>query len=575
LLDALVGAVRGEPINFSLVLGASAGLLLAVATHLGIAIGELRRREAQNRTLLERSRDAEATRDQLAATIELSREIVLVTDLDGTITHVNAAFATVTGYPPDLVLGRSIRDLPWALGDEPAIDATLASGESWSGPLFGRRADGHPLELDAAISPTRDPSGAITGSVRVARDVSPQRELEAQLRQAHKMETVGRLVGGIAHDFNNLLGAIRGYAELTHLAAHHGDEVHSFSAEVIKAADRAKVLTHGLLAFARQTPANPATVDLNEVVRDLAPMLRQIVDERTRLTTELSSESVFVQIDVALLEQAVLNLVINARDAIPGRGTINVATGSRTIGRAHEEAGSELPPGRYAVLAVTDTGEGISAEALSRLFEPFFTTKPAEKGTGLGLWTVHAVATGAGGTVTVDSRPGAGARFELLFPAVERVPDVPTAPSLADAAGLRGAESILLVEDEPSMCSLLSRILSDHGYGVVEATSAEEALRLVETGLSPALVVTDVRLPDRSGTDLADTLRAQFPGLGVVLISGYEAKRLEREAFAPRTVFLAKPFAAVEFLGAVRIVLDTPPPAAPAITERAPETSAH
>ena len=232
---------------------------------------------------------AEAARDRLAAAIEQTRDIVLMTGTDGTVVYANAAFTTVTGYSSSEILGRSISDLPQVAGheqDELAIDAVIASGGSWTGPVFSRRADGRPLELEVVISPTRDPSGAIIGSVRVARDVSSQRELEAQLRQAQKMEAVGRLAGGIAHDFNNLLGAIRGYTELTHLAARPGDEVHAFSAEVLKAADRAKVLTHRLLAFARQSPASPSTVDLNQVVRDLGPMLRQIVDERTRLTIE-------------------------------------------------------------------------------------------------------------------------------------------------------------------------------------------------------------------------------------------------------------------------------------------------
>ncbi len=568
---ALVESVRGRPISLPLVLGASAGLILLVAARLGIAIAELRQREARVRALVDR-----ASRDRLAAAIEQTRDIVLMTGSDGTISYVNAAFTSITGFAPSDVLGRSIRDLPQVSGhelDELAIDATLASGETWTGPLFGRRADGRSLELEAVISPARDPSGAIIGSVRVARDVTPQRELEAQLRQAQKMEAVGRLAGGIAHDFNNLLGAIRGYAELTHLAAHPGDEVHAFSAEVLKAADRAKVLTHRLLAFARQSPDNPATVDLNEVVRDLTPMLRQIVDERTRLTTELSLEPVFTWIDVALLEQAVLNLVINARDAIPARGTITVSTGFKTIGHVPGQAGSRLAPGRYAVLAVADTGQGIPAEALAHLFEPFFTTKPLHQGTGLGLSTVQAVASGAGGTVMVDSRPGSGARFELLFPAVDRVPDVLAVPSLAEARGLNGTESVLLVEDEPSMCALLARILSEHGYRVTEAMTAEGALGVVETGGPPALVVADVLLPNRSGPDLAETLRIQFPGLAVLFISGYEAERLEADlAFEPRTAFLAKPFTAVEFLGAARMVLDAPFDA-PTNVASAPETT--
>ena len=506
---------------------------------------------------------AEAERDRLAAAVEQATDFILMTDAGGRILYVNRAFTGITGFAGPEVLGRSVRDVLRS-GQEPAevyaaMDGAWDRGEPWSGHVVDRRSDGRLIDVDAVITPMRDETGAIIGAVEVGRDVSHERALEAQLRQAQKMEAVGRLAGGVAHDFNNLLAAMRGYAELGHQGTQPGDELHEYSSEILKAADRAKVLTQRLLTFARHQPETPAVVDMRDVVGGLVPMLRQIVDERTRLTLELASEPAHVHLDAALLEQAVLNLVINARDAIPAQGTIGVTVHLEEVQAGDRPARQGVGPGRYAVISVSDSGQGIAPEHLPLLFEPFFTTKPTSKGTGLGLSIVYAVVTGAGGHILVDSQLGEGSRFDLFFPiaaAPARGPD-PT-PRTSDD-GPAAMESVLLVEDEEAVRSFVARVLARRGYRVTQTGSAEEALELVGNGVRPALLVTDVLLPTASGPELAENLRLKIPELAVLFISGYEADRLAPDGrFGPGVAFLAKPFASDELLRAARSVLETP-----------------
>ena len=508
---------------------------------------------------------AEAERDRLAAVVEQTNDFVIMADLAGAITYVNPAMSRIWGLEAKGVIGRFLLE-SFMADTRPPIDsevaAAIASGTTWAGSFFASRADGETIELEQVVSPLRDAAGTVVGWVAAGRDITHERTLEAQLRQAQKMEAMGRLAGGVAHDINNLLAAIRGYTELTHLATNPDDEVYGFSAEVLKAADRAKLLTQRLLTFARQQPTSPETVDVNAVVEGVAPMLHQIVDERTPLAIELAPEPVVVRIDVALLEQAVLNLVINARDAIAGQGTISLATRLELSGpdRGLGQAGRQTAG--TVVVSVTDTGSGISPEDLPHLFDPFFTTKPASRGTGLGLSIVYAAVTGAGGTVSVNSKPGAGACFELLLPALDTAPDAISAPAALGTGSLLGTERVLLVEDEAAVRSFEERVLSDAGYRVAEAASAEEAVALIEQGPPPALLITDVLLPTTSGPELADLVREKMPGLPVLFVSGYDGDRLSSDGrVGAGTPFLSKPFASEELLRAVRSAINgrTPP----------------
>jgi PAS domain S-box-containing protein len=507
----------------------------------------------------------EAERDRLAAVVEQTGDFVIMADVNGMTTYVNHSFSRISGFDAGQVIGRPLVE---TLKTQPndmtgaEIGAALASGRTWSGSFFAVRADGQPVDLEEVVSPLRDASGGIVGWVAVGRDVSHERALEAQLRHAQKMEAIGRLAGGIAHDFNNLLAAIRGYAELTHLATEPDDEIHEYTAEILKAADRAKLLTQRLLTFARQQPTSPDIVDINSVIDGLTPMLHQIVDERTLLVVELAPEPVVVTIDVAMLEQAILNLVINAHDAIPDQGVIRLTTRVEATRPDRHVPGDSLLAGSHAVVSVTDTGSGILPEDLPHLFDPFFTTKPVNKGTGLGLSIVYAVVTAAGGSVSVNSKPGAGASFELLLPTSERPHVAAAAPAPPVESGASGAEEVLLVEDDETVRSFVARVLSRGGYRVAEAVSAEQALALIGEGAQPALLVTDILLPKASGHELADLLRSRLPGIGVIYISGYDADRLAFDGAVPAgTAFLSKPFASDDLLRAVRRILDAAIPA--------------
>ena len=427
-----------------------------------------------------------------------------------------------------------------------------------SGPWRHRHRDGTIVEVEVASHEIE--FDGLPARLVLITDVTERRTLENQLRQAQKMEAIGRLAGGVAHDFNNLVTAIRGYAELSRLSLDPADEVRGFQDEILRAADRAKTLTGRLLTFARKHPSAGGVIDLATVLRDLTPMLRQVVDERVRLSIKLPPDAVLVNVEADLIEQAVLNLVINARDATVGPGMITIGLATVELGAVGSTAPAGLRAGRYARVSVSDTGRGIAPEHLSLIFDPFFTTKPANEGTGLGLSMVYSIATGAGGTVLVESEPDRGTRFDLVFPLASSTdPVAPTASHAQGGPSAGGSESLLLVEDEPAIRAFVARVLTAHGYQVVAAESAEQAIALVGRIGPPAALITDVLLPAMNGTDLATELRRRLPGLAVLFVSGYDGDHLARDGtLDDGTMFLGKPFSSSELLDAVRSALDAP-----------------
>jgi PAS domain S-box-containing protein len=389
-------------------------------------------------------------------------------------------------------------------------------------------------------------------------DITEHKQLEEQLRQSQKMEAVGRLAGGIAHDFNNLLMAIGGYGDfaLSKLADDH--PARSDVAEVKRAAERAASLTGQLLAFSRKQVLQPEMLYLNDVVRDIEDMLRRLIGEHVDLHVELDPELRPVRLDRGRIEQVLLNLVLNARDAMPGGGTVAVTTRQVDVSPARAERVVGLEPGPHALLVVGDTGHGMDAETRSRAFEPFFTTKEQGKGTGLGLATVYGIVTQSGGTVVLDSGPGKGTAVSIYLPAAVETRSVPT--TAADNGRPAGSETILLAEDETVVRDLVQEILEQAGYTVLAAPDGREALKLSKThsgGID--LVVTDVVMPGMSGRELAERLWLSRPDTKVLYISGYtDVDVFDPGVLDPGSAFLQKPFSASDLAQRVRQVLDAP-----------------
>ncbi len=393
-------------------------------------------------------------------------------------------------------------------------------------------------------------------TIAVGREISEQRRLEDQLRQAQKMEAVGRLAGGVAHDFNNLLGIITGYSEiaLRNLAA--GDPLRGKIEPVLRAAERAAGLTRQLLAFSRRQTFQPRIVDLNAMVEDLGRMLHRLIGEDVKLVVLRGDHLATVRVDLGQMEQVVMNLVVNARDAMPRGGRLVIETANATAEELRDRTHDPLEAGPWVRLSITDTGEGMPPAVRERIFEPFFTTKPPGEGTGLGLSTVYGIVRQSGGHITVDSTPGKGTRFAIFLPAVTEAAG-PIAGDEPPAAPPRGHETILLVEDQAVLREVLRDSLRDLGYTVLPAEDAERALEH-SRGLSDIhILLCDVILPRLPGPELARRLTIARRGLRVLFMSGYTSDVLDRHGDLPREFALIdKPFTIVALARKIREVLD-------------------
>jgi len=380
--------------------------------------------------------------------------------------------------------------------------------------------------------------------------------LEAQLRHSQKLEAVGQLAGGIAHDFNNLLTVINGYCERLLLAVEDQTEIKADLDLIHKAGQRAAGLTRQLLAFSRRQVLQPRVIDLNAIVADIQRILARVIGEQNTVITSLDRALGAAEADPGQIEQVIMNLAINARDAMPEGGTITIQTGNLTVLEG-DNSPFHLRPGQYVMLAIRDTGHGMDAHTASRIFEPFFTTKEAGKGTGLGLSTVYGIVAQSGGDIAVDSAPGAGTTMRVFLPRV--APRAASAPATQPGPPPGGHETVMLVEDEAFVRELVREFLQASGYQVIEASSAEDALRLAADRATPAidLLVTDVVLPGLNGVRLAERLKAQLPGLEALYISGYPGDAMVRSGvFDPGPAFLAKPFTRHVLTQKVREILN-------------------
>jgi two-component system cell cycle sensor histidine kinase/response regulator CckA len=517
---------------------------------------------------LARARLAETQR-RLSAAIEQAAEGVMITDIEGTILYVNPAFERITGYSQADVLGRKPGIFGRAeprQGDTPnrpdlfdTMLKTIGARQVWQGRIAGSRKDGTSYTVEATVTPVRDAWAGVSNYVSLLRDVTHELQLEEQYRQAQKMEAVGQLTAGIAHDFNNLLTAVNGFTELAQLGLPPEDPARELMAKVMDSGQRAADLVHQLLAFSRKQIMEPQVLDLNAVVVEMEQMLQRIIGEHIGLETELPADLWAVKVDPAQIEQVIVNLAVNARDAMPEGGRLTIATSNARVGENSLAGHLETEPGEYVLLAVSDTGVGMSCEVQTHIFEPFFTTKPAGEGTGLGLATVYGIVKQSGGDIRVHSEEGRGTTFEIYLP---RASEARRSLKWYDTRERfpSGTETILLVEDDPALRDLGRRILQEAGYSVVEAEGGPQALQVAARHVGPIhLLLSDVIMPDMNGVALAERLAETYPDLKILFVSGYTHDMIGRHGvLEPGVAFLQKPFSPPALAHKVRQVLDDP-----------------
>ncbi len=509
--------------------------------------------------------DSESQRQRLGAAIEQADEVVMITDPSGCIQYVNPAFEQVTGYKAADVLGKN----PSILKSGEMSDAiyaeiwqTITKGHSWRGRLINRKKNGVTYEEDAVISPVVNPSGKIVNYVAVKRDVTRQVELEHQLMQSQKMEAVGQLAGGVAHDFNNLLMVILNSALFLQEETQPDTEARGLVDDILNAANQASGLTRQLLAFSRRQMLTPKDIDLNSIVSELQKMLKRLLHENIEICVQMMPEPCPVRVDRGQIEQVLVNLAVNARDAMPDGGTLflDVQCRDLDVNWAYvHSAGESFTPGRYAVLTVSDTGCGMTAAQVSRIFEPFYTTKPAGQGTGLGLSTVYGIISQHGGRVSVYSHPGHGTTFHVYLPSTRGGPEAEEEEA-STVEMPSGTEKILLVEDAPAVRQVTERILRNLGYQTASAACGEDALTLIQhAGRMYDLVLTDIMMPGIDGCELAERVRQEFSDVKILFMSGYPQPLLESKGGKGNLGrVLSKPFSAQELAAAVRDALDGP-----------------
>lgn len=514
-----------------------------------------------SRDITDRRRTEETLRLRDRA-IQAASQGILISDCcqpDNPIIFANAGFEQITGYRSDEVIGRNCRFLQ-GRDTDPETTALLreaiADGRACAVEILNYRKDGAPFWNALSLNPVHDDAGALTHYVGIQQDVTERKKLEEQLRQSQKMEAVGRLAGGIAHDFNNLLTVISGYSELLLATPELRASIREPVKNINEAGKRAAALTRQLLGFSRQTILQPKVLDVNHVISEMATMLRRLIGEDIQFNTVLHPGVHRVRVDPSQLDQVLINLAVNARDAMPRGGRLTLETANVELSDEYAQTHLDCGTGPHVMLAMTDTGCGMTPEVASRIFEPFYTTKEVGKGTGLGLAMVFGIVQQSEGCIHVYSEPGLGTTFKLYFPAVAE--DAAGAGGTASGQATRGTETILLVEDDEGVRGLALVCLRMHGYRVLTASDGKEALELVRAHQGPLdLILTDVVMPNLSGPELAAGIRGQFPDLKVLFMSGYTDDAVVRHGLLEAEVsFIQKPYTPQALAEKVRHVLD-------------------
>jgi len=499
-------------------------------------------------------------RARLASIIESSEDAIIGKGLDGIITSWNRGAEHIYGYTPEEVVGKHIALLvPNDRPDEiPEILRKLTQGQSIEHHESVRvTKDGRRLDVSVSVSPLRDAAGEIVGASAIARDITAQKRAEGQLRQSQKMEAIGRLAGGVAHDFNNILAIINACTEFLRDRIDPAAEPTTYVENIRKATDRGRSLTKQLLVFSRTPAIQTQILDLNDRLKDISRLLRPLLGDDIEVLIVPRSPSAVIEADSGQLDQIVVNLAVNARDAMPRGGKFILETGTVKCDEAFADQHQAMAAGKYVLLAVSDTGSGMDEAILSRIFEPFFTTKEAGKGTGLGLATVYGIVKQSAGHIFVYSELGQGTTFKIYLPSAEHRVGHGSKPEEEAVVPRRHGMTILLVEDDEIMRALTRQLLQEHGYTVVEAGDGKAALELVASNSGPIdLLLTDVVMRRMGGPELAERLHLSHPTLKVAYMSGYTGELMaNREMLKPGVTLLEKPFTRTALLNTVHAML--------------------
>ncbi|HXC93181.1 MAG TPA: PAS domain S-box protein [Geobacteraceae bacterium] len=490
---------------------------------------------------------------------------ILITDSEGVIEYVNPRFTGITGYMLEDVQGEHSSMFKWVDASEKSYRAllkTILDGREWRGRFHNRKKSGELYWEETLIAPIKNSEGKITNFIAMKEDISDRVRLEEELHHSQKMDSIGRMAGGLAHDFNNILTAIAGYVGIMEFYTTEESPLSSSITQIRSSVERAAQLVQGLLGFSRKQRSNPLPVNLNDIVTRVAKLLTSLIGEDITLHNFLSDAPLEILADTVQIEQLIMHLVNNSRDAMPKGGELWIGTRRTTLDNDFVGRYGYGTVGDYALLTVTDNGTGMDAETLEKIYEPFFTTKSVGKGSGLGLSVVYGCVKQSKGFLTCYSEPGKGTQFNVYFP-LNFKPEEPEReeqqlPKITDKGQLRGYETLLLVEDDEEVLEIIKSLLEEFGYTVLMAKDGKKAVSLFrENSQKTKLVILDAVMPKKSGWETYREIQAEVPWIKALFISGYTREALiEKGMLEERSMFLPKPIAPLDLLKTVREVLD-------------------
>jgi len=535
-------------------------LLVQFGELASLALENARLIDESQRDLAERIKAEEHLR-KLSVAVEQNPASIVITDTSGIIEYVNPHFTELTGYTFDEAVGRNSNILKSGeTSDEEytRLWETILAGGEWRGEFHNRKKDGDLYWEQALIAPIRDNSYAITHFIAIKEDITERKQFEGQLRQVQKMDAIGQLAGGIAHDFNNILTAIVGYASIMQIKLPDGSPLKKYAEQIAATAERGASLTQGLLAFSRKQASNPVVVDLNEIIHRVHQLLLRLISEDIHLEINLERKGLPVLADSGQLEQVLMNLSTNARDALPHGGSIVISTEAVTLDSEFVLARGFGQSGRYALLTFTDTGEGMDADIVKHIFEPFYTTKELGKGTGLGLSIIYGIIKEHKGYIVCHSTIGIGTIFQMYLPLLDSAPAASLEKVEEQVRDVQGGASILLAEDNETTRTLGREILEEFGYSVIEAVDGVDALEKFRAQRERiGLVILDAIMPNMSGREAHDAIRSIAPDMRVLFCSGYAKDVLISQGGLEEGMnYLPKPFTPKELLMTIREVLE-------------------
>ncbi|MBM4054216.1 MAG: PAS domain S-box protein [Planctomycetes bacterium] len=505
---------------------------------------------------------------KLSRAIEQSPAIVIITDTSGVIQYVNPKFTQSTGYAPEEVIGNTPRILKSGMTPKEEYTRlwnTITSGNEWKGEFINKKKTGELFWEIASISPIKNTEGMVTNFVGVAEDITAfkqeaeeKEKLKEQLYHTQKLESIGQLAGGIAHDFNNILTAIIGYGNLIQMAMKENNPIKDYAQKILLSAEKASHLTKGILAFGRKQINNPKPVNLNEIIRATEHLLLRIIGEDVELKTSLSDNECIVMADSGQIEQILMNLATNARDAMPNGGILTINTEIVELDNNFTLAHGHGTPGRHAVIIVSDTGTGMDEKTRKKIFEPFFTTKEVGKGTGLGLAIIYGIVKQHNSYINVYSEPGKGTIFRIYMPMVEPAAEMTQRQETPSLLTVHGTETILIAEDEEEIRHLVKMVLETAGYTVITAVNGKDAIsKYTKNREKIQLLLFDVIMPGKNGKEAYDAIRKKTPGIKVLFTSGYSEDMVEKKIILKEGLhFIPKPVSPSELLKKVREALD-------------------